>query len=203
MEWIIRFIVALAILAIGVLKAYSFSKPAKKKSKIVTPFNVVLASVFLSAFVIFYPVYSDIFAGETFQYGKTVLLAIHNTIRLFIVDGEFGIITDHITQEAGWIYTAYTSYAAILFVLAPILTFGMVLSFFKNVSAWRRYLFGYFKNVYVFSELNEKSLTLAESIKNTDAGRLIVFTGAFESEEEVSSELLERAQDLGAICFQK
>lgn len=203
MEWIISFFVAIAILVLGGLEASYLAKPTRRKNKLMTAFNVMLCSVFLSAFVIFYPIYNEIFAGETFQIAKAVLLAVHNTIRLFIVDGEFGIITDHITQDAGWVYTAYSSYAAILFVLAPLLTFGMVLSFFKNLSAWRRYLFGFFRDAYIFSELNEKSLALAASIRSEDPKRILVFANVFENNEESSYELVEQAKNMEAICFKK
>lgn len=203
MKWMISFFVAMAILLLGVLEACHLAKPSRRKSRIITAFNVMLCSVFVSAFAMFLPIYNEIFAGETFQLAKAVLLAVHNTIRLFIVDVEFGIITDHITREAGWVYTAYSCYAAILFVLAPLLTFGMVLSFFKNLSAWRRYLSGYFKEVYVFSEMNEKSLMLASSIRRENGRCMLVFTNAFENEEGSSFELLEQAKKMGAICFKK
>ena len=98
----------------------------------------------------------------------------------------------------------YTTLFSILFVLAPILTFGFVLSFFKNISAYKRYITHYNSDVFIFSELNEKSLALAKSLhKNDGKNRFFVFTDVFEKEEEQSYELVEKAKELGAVCFKK
>ena len=201
MNWLVSFFVAIAIFILGCIWAIYLARPGKRKNKIVTAFNVLLCGVFLSALVIYFPVCNAIFEGENLQVGKAVFMTIFYAIRLFIAEGEFGIITDHIHPSAGWLYTAYTGYAIILLVLAPCLTFGIVLSFFKNVSAWRKYIFSYVKDVYIFSEMNEKSLTLAESIYNNDNKRRIVFMNAPDSEEESAETLIERAQTIDAVCF--
>ena len=102
------------------------------------------------------------------------------------------------------IFKGYTTLFSILFVLAPILTFGFVLSFFKNISAYKRYITHYNSDVFIFSELNEKSLALAKSLyKNDSKSRFFVFTDVFEKEEEQSYELVEKAKELGAVCFKK
>lgn len=201
MNWLVSFFVAIAIFILGCIWAIYLARPGKRKNKIVTAFNVLLCGVFLSALVIYFPVCNAIFEGENLQVGKAVFMTIFDAIRLFIAEGEFGIITDHIHPSTGWLYTAYTGYATILLVLAPCLTFGIVLSFFKNVSAWRKYIFSYVKDVYIFSEMNEKSLTLAESIYNNDNKRRIVFMNAPDSEEESAETLTERAQTIDAVCF--
>ena len=203
MKWMISFFVAVVILILGGLAAFCQAKCRSRKKGGITAFHVILCSVFLSGFAILYPIYSDMFQGDVFQSEKAVLLTLHHTIRLFILDCEFDIIMEHVTADAGWVYTAYSVCAAILYVLAPLLTFGMVLSFFKNLSAWRRYLFGFFRDVYVFSELNEKSLALAKSIHGRDPKRLFVFTNVFEEDEERNSELAEQVRNMGAICFKK
>ncbi len=201
MNWMISFFVAIGILIIGCVGAIYLVQSNKRKNKIITPFNVVLCSVFLSALVIYAPVCRGIFEGESLQGVKAFFMMVFNTIRLFIAEGEFGIITEYITPEVGWLYTAYTSYAVVLLVLAPVLTFGIVLSFFKNLSEWRRYLFGYFRNAYIFSEMNEKSLTLAESIGNGNTKRRIVFTGVSDAEDEIHEALIERAKAIDAVCL--
>ena len=61
----------------------------------------------------------------------------------------------------------------------------------------------YFADLYVFSELNERSLALAMSTGRKGKKHRIVFTDVFESEGEVSFELREKARELKAICFKK
>lgn len=194
----------LSILSIvsGIAGAVASAKIKSTKKHFITPFHMLFSGVILAVICLFIPIYAEIFAGEEFQGFKSILLAIHNTIRLFVVDGEFTIISDFTEGLSGWICVAYSTYAAVLFLIAPFLTFGFVLSFFKNVLAYQNYIAGYFKEVHVFSELNEKSLTLAKSLKENDHRRMIIFTDVFAQEED-GYELQERAQSLGAICFKK
>lgn len=196
------FFLAVLALAAGIAGAVLSAGMKYKRKYFMTPFHMVFCGVVFTSTFLFIPIYTEIFAGETFQGAKTVLLSVHNTIRLFVVDGEFTIISDFTEGLSGWISTAYSIYAAVIFVLAPFLTFGFLLSFFKNVLAYQNYLSGYLKEVHIFSELNEKSMTLAESLKQHDCRRMIVFTDVFVQDEEVY-ELQERAQRIGAICFKK
>lgn len=203
MSWKICFTATFLIMLLGIGISIFLGRSGMRRNGIFNSFNVLFGTLFTASVVMFFPIYNEIFAGEPFWPLKVFLLSIHNTIRLFIVDGEFTIITDHIGIGEGWIFTAYTVQAAVIFVLTPLLTFGVVLSFFKNLSAYRRYLFWYFRDVFIFSELNEKSLTLAESILRKDKRRRVVFTDVFEDNDEESYELVERAKELDAICFKK
>lgn len=67
-------------------------------------------------------------------------------IRLFIVDGEFDFVVSNLQTSPEFISRAYT----ILFVLAPVLTFGFVLSFFRNASAYKKYLAKYNSDAFIF-----------------------------------------------------
>lgn len=203
MDWLICFWLAAVFLAAGIVKAYFVSKVKNKRGQVLNVFNVLSGTVFVSSVVMFLPVYGRIFPDGSLRYLKIFLLSVHNTIRLFVVDGEFTIITDYLSPSSGWLDTAYCVFAAVLFVAAPVLTFSIVLSFFKNVSAYRRFAAGYFKDGYIFSELNEKSLTLAASLKKNDPRRMIVFTDVFEQNEEISYERMEKAREIGGICFKK
>ena len=182
-----------------------------KKSFALTPFQIFLAGFFISALIIFFPIYYHCYFNsdsQVLRIIKSVLLSIHNTMRLFILDGDFEIIktTINSTTVSVGLDKAYSVYAAILFVVAPVLTAGFVLSFFKNVSATVKYHLSPKSDIYVMSELNERSIVLAEDIlTNPDVkGRkLVVFTGVFEKEDEENSELIEQAKHLGAICFKK
>ena len=182
-----------------------------KKSFALTPFQIFLAGFFISALIIFFPIYYHCYFNsdsQVLRIIKSVLLSIHNTMRLFILDGDFEIIktTINSTTVSVGLDKAYSVYAAILFVVAPVLTAGFVLSFFKNVSATVKYHLIPKSDIYVMSELNERSIVLAEDIlTNPDVkGRkLVVFTGVFEKEDEENSELIEQAKHLGAICFKK
>lgn len=190
-------------IAIFVLSAVSAFLLPKTKFKTVNSFYVFFAGFAVSAILIFWPIYKTVFQGQELWWIKAFLISVHNAIRLFLVDGEYSFITDHITEEVGAIYTPYTVYSAVLFVVAPFLTFGVVLSFFKNMLVYQKYMYGYFSEVCIFSELNDRALTLAADMKKNNRKRMIVFTDVFEKNDEYSYELIEKAKMLGALNFKK
>lgn len=203
MNWTMYFAFSAGILALAIVSAVSLARVSNQKRRVLNSVNVLVVGVFLSSVVMFLPIYGEVFSAETCGVVKQVLLSFHNAIRLFIVDGEFSIVSDHLAGVDGWIAPVYSVYAAILFVTAPFLTFGFVLSFFKNMSAYRRYFLGFFRDAYVFSALNDKSYALAKSLKKNHAKCVIIFTNVFETNDETSYEIIERARRIGAICFRK
>lgn len=203
MQGTVVFMLSVMVLIFAIGWAVCVKKMKYKRGRLLTPFNIVFGGVSLSAMLLFIPIYSQMFENAEYGIGKMFLLSIHNTIRLFIVDGEFSIIMDNLGVITEEVRDVYTTFAAILFVIAPFLTFGFVLSFFKNVSAYKDYYLKYYSEVYVFSELNEQALALAKSLKNNQKKRTIVFTDIFESEDERTYELMAQAYELGAIMFKK
>lgn len=110
--------------------------------------------------------------------------------------------------------------ACAMTVIAPatggFAVFGILCHFFPYL---KLLLFSHRRTKFIFSELNEYSIETAESIYNKiKAGKsksgcidkdwkwlkssVIIFTDAYTDEEhEYSSELLERAKEIGAICL--
>lgn len=203
MAWSICLILATVIFLLAFIFAVGVRKTRYKRGRIRTSFNLIFGGVTIASVVMFLPIYANIFASDKFGGWKTILLSIHNTIRLFIVDGEFSFVTDNIKTVPDSIADVYTMFAALLFVVAPVLTFGVVLSFFRNISAHKDYFLKYFSEVYIFSELNERSLALARNLKSNDKKRTIVFTDVFENNEETVYEMVTQAYELGAILFKK
>lgn len=199
MSYYICFVVSVLFLLIGVITTLRL-RNGKNKSAL-RPVNCLMIAVFFASSSLFYPIYETEFHGDYAATLKTLLISMHNAIRLFIVDGEFDIINDNITSAIGEIWISYSVLAAILFVFAPILTFSVILSLIKNAYAYGAYLFSYFKDVYVFSELNDESIVLASSIKKNHPKAAIVYTDVFESNDEQSYELMQKARKLIALFF--
>ena len=248
--------VALSILIFALLSVYSSGVIAKIKNWIkkkrgkkteethkitfVTSFHKFLLSVFIAGMILFIPFYWTEFSGDfwLFRSLKTLLLSIHNMVRLFILDGDFEPIQAIIAQaQAGdskelfkVVRYTYTTYAAAMYLIAPFLTAGFVLSLFKGVTEYMKYQFLYSADeVYLISELNERSIELAKDIldeeriarqaekekneqknkegkKRKDARnrkRIIVFAEVFDQSEERSFELISQAKSLGAFCFKR
>lgn len=203
MIWQNCFWISLLVLLFAVVIALVVAKKEYKGTQTLNPFNILFSGVTISAIVLFIPIYTMMFQLDRFSYVKIVLLSIHNTLRLFVMDGDFLIITDSLEFMPATITDGYSMLAAVLFVFAPILTFSVVLMFLKNVSAYKGFLLGYFSDTYIFSELNEQSIELARDLKKTDKKRMVIFTDVYVQNEETSYEMSEQARELGAITFKK
>ncbi len=162
-------------------------------------FKALFAGVFVATLFLFVPIHNANFGG----FWRTALLSAFNAMQVFTIGTEFSLITESMGFCPDALDTVYQVWASALFVLAPVFTFGFVLSLFKNISAYMKYLTAYFKEVYIFSELNERSLVLASDIVKNNKKAAIVFTDVFEDNEESIYELIEKAKKLGAICFKK
>ncbi len=203
MNWLLSFIVAIILLVLTVITSYILFKIKYRKERIFNSLNVLVCGVFLSAFVIYLPSCNEIVGGDTFSGAKTVLLSIFNALQLFILEGNFDLVKESTEHLDLWLKAAYTMYVSVLIVLAPVLSFGVVLSFFRNVFAYIEYWKHFWAEIFVFSELNEKSLALATNLKENNKKRVIIFTDVYEKNEESVHELIETARELGVIMFKK
>jgi len=207
-EWIYSFFTALSFVFLLCYSGYSFFAYRKveqsKRAFSVTVFYT--AGVFIAAVLVFIPVYYINYDfGDPYSYIRPVLLSFHNSLRVFILDGEFDTIRDAAEGLCVPLHTMYTLYCAILYVVAPVLTLSTVLSFFKNFNSEIRYRFCGNKKIYIFSELNDGSLALAKSIRKKPSGNkaVIVFTDVYEKNEETNHELALEAYNIDAICLKK
>ncbi len=179
----------------------SRKKGEKSENHVLNPVNYLMIGTFLACFLLFIPVYEDFFESKSISV-RTLILSIHNSIRLFVVDADFEAIREFVATLENPYGTIYEVFFSILYVLAPILTFGFLLSLFNNLSAYCRFFFKKWKDLYVFSDLNERSLALARDIvrKNKNVG--IVFADISTDKDE-DNELIEKATEIGAILFKK
>ncbi len=201
MNWLVYFLIAMAVLVFFLLRAVA-AGAMKYKDRVLTPFRLVCVGVFLSVFLCLLPIHLDIFRDTSNSTLKAVLFSLQSTFRIFTVDSERSIL-DGITCPEPWLAAAYSAFLSIAHVVAPILTFGFLASLFKNLSATLRYRCAFFNDVYVFSELNEKSLFLATDIRKHHKSARIVFTNVSETSDETQSAAVEQVRGLHGICFRK
>ncbi len=196
------FCIALFLLAAATAIAVARGRRMKKiPGTFLTPFRAVFAGVFLMTFVLLLPIFYDVCAGTQLRGLKAVLFAIQGTFQVFTIDADSTLILEHVGPSAGWIAPLYSTVISALFVLAPVFTFGFVASLFRNVSAYFRLGLYRGRDWYVFSELNDRSVTLAEDLRSRHGKDVIVFTDVFDNNEENSYELAECAEKIGAICL--
>ena len=202
MLWGISLIIAMFSLLF--FSVFAFSKNSSKNNrKYHNPLGRMFAGVVISSCILFLPICLNIFKDTDCGIVEIIFITFHNVIKLFVVDGDFDFVIDNLATDSYLITKGYIIISSILFVVAPVLTFGFVLSFFKNISSYLGYNSQFFKNAYIFSELNEKSLALAEDISDNIAKNILVFCNVVEDENFANSGLIERAKALGSICFKK
>ena len=202
--WTVCLIIAVAVFLITSLLAICCMFRKHNKILALDAIKWLFVGVAIASFMMFLPIYSNFLRENNGGLFETVFIALHYMFRLFIIDVEFEFIISNLAGLTVGLAKAYTAVMSVLVVLGPILTFGFVLSFFKNVTARFRYYFNFFSNAYVFSELNEKTLSLAQSLHEKEPkGKVLVFTDVFDGGDEKSYEMIKAAKEIGAICFKK
>lgn len=209
----ISMLIILVSIVLCIYKYVSYMRSDVQSSKyILTSLQIMVIGSFLALVTIFFPVYYvDYFAEEHgfLTVLKSILLSIQNTLQVYtlnaVFDGfnEFFKDPERVNQA---LRTVYTFYASVLYVLAPALVATFILSLFSETSARIKYALRIGADIYLFSELNERSITLAKDIKiNPDlkGKKVIVFAGVQKKDGDECVDLLERAKRLGAICFKQ
>ena len=214
MTWEGFLLLSVIVLVAGAAFFLLYNNYAKKRpeKKCLTSFYFV-GIIGAAATLMFIPIYSDFFSNEAFPHnnlGADIIhsflniaaASIHNSIRLFVIDGDFEIIREFVEKIPEAYRIFFVAFAAILYIGAPITTATVVLSFFKNASAYSKMFFYRNHTFYIFSELNDRSVALAESIFETNNRKAtIIFTDVFENDDEHSYETTLRAKKINAILF--
>ena len=197
-------VISLVFGALFLRQAWWVYKDGRKAKRVLSPIHVYTIGVFCSVMSIFIPIYYTCYNfGDNCTYIRPILLAFHNTLRIFILDADFDIVVTSLKGQNVILRVCFSAYSAFLYVIAPFLTFGNVLSLFKNIKGEIRYKWHKRKKHYIMSELNEKSIALARSIYNKQKDIVIVFADVFEQNQEYDYELLTQAYDINAICLKK
>ena len=213
--WIISFWIAVTIFISGIVavwlytyqgrNSWSDNKQRYTKRNVRTTVSLLFFIVFTVSFILFFPINWDYFNAENNQAiraVKTVFLSVHHTIRLFIVDVEYDIVKDYLAQKQGFTQICYGIFAVLIYIMAPALTFSFVMTFFHRIMNGNRMATALRNDMYVFSELNEKSLIFAEDIRKNHPKAAIIFTNVYEeAEDEEGTERVERAKDMRAISL--
>ncbi|MBE6661196.1 MAG: DUF4381 domain-containing protein [Ruminococcaceae bacterium] len=223
--WLSVSILLFAILVAGVVWLLRY-----KRARFWTIPRCLAVGIFASAVCYFFFYY---FRLKGTDVGTAILNTLWRTLQLYVLDGDAGHIddllkcvatSDQITAE---LLDLYRYYGYVLRVLAPVTTFAFLLTFVKNIYAHFLYFFQKpWTDTHVFSELNEKSLALAENLKRYPFGvevtksknifvrawyafagwimsPTIVFTDVTDKREEENLEWVDKAKEIGAILFRK
>ena len=199
MLWFVVFWAALLFIIAGI-----FLVIGKKRFFSGHSLNVMLIlgiSVYLASAALAFPVYLE---EDTLVYA--FLKAVSHGIRMFVVDTAVSDITDGLDVIASSsLYAAYKMLVCLIYLIAPLFTLGIVAEYFGEVSALFRIRLFRNRRKYIFSQLNERSCILAESIadKNQKKGvhALYVFCNVDEEKAEDFDTLQRRVKRFGAVML--
>ncbi len=176
-------------------------------------------SVFVALGTMHYPVYFFKLgaSGTLGDHLRVHLVVIQQAIRLLGFDGGYlNYIKDIAALGVDQLLLTHYSYlAAFTYLLVPLLTFGAILTVFQNLVSHVRYRFHFWGTTHVFSELNEKSVSMAKSIMGETDGssywrrlgkrmtQMVVFTDVVRKLNEDSVGVTGAAKELKAVLFSK
>ena len=153
----------------GVYSIYIHKTPGKAK-RIFSSVQFLTLSVFFGLLFLFLPVNHANAAlnnsSSFLYYGKLLFISAQESLRVFILDGGYKDTIEDLARlnlSAGWL-NAYSIYLVFLYFIAPILTFSNVLSLFESFTGELRLFKNWFSPLYIMSDLNDRSVSLASSI---------------------------------------
>lgn len=203
MIWNVSFVLMCLCMAVAILVAIILSVKRKAKG-FLKPFNIVMLGVFFAVLMGVFPTNYVELQGTTCCLGtilEAVALSLVNVLQVFSVDMDGKELLSAIREQSFVLNKPYVFVISVLSAIAPLMTVGVIISVIAKFNAHVKYALGYCKPAYIFSELNERSLTLATDIKNNHKKAMIIFTDVLEKEEELFFDLSNKAKMINAILF--
>ena len=195
-QWIIFLGISIFILMFFPVLLYNHRTAIKYNVKF---FYIMIGAVAISSFIMFLPVNLAQFGYENGNIWQVIIHSVFNTVQIFTVRGDISVVTEKIPFYIhGWIKVVYQCFAYILYVIAPCVTLAFSLSFLQSLAPNSRCRKIGSKDIYAFSELNEKSLALAQDYRRKDSKAVIIFA---DVGIEIDTLLFHEARKIYATCL--
>lgn len=140
----------------------------KETNKLLT----VGAGVFVAMFVLFIPAGSG---GNITNMLTEIIVPLVRSIRVFGLNEDFLVSEFDFGELPLWFNITYICVLDLLYFVAPLLTFSLILSVFGNSFSKSRLAFSVFNDIHVFSESNARSHSIAKDITKNNPKAVIVF----------------------------
>ncbi|MBE6770195.1 MAG: hypothetical protein E7548_05520 [Ruminococcaceae bacterium] len=182
----------------GIILIISIGFAIKNRNNMSSWISCVLLGVFFSTFFMVLPT-EWIKEGKVME-SPTLYSVLSSLLYSFkALGGRQDIAQLETVQITGLLKTLYIVVNYIMYALAPILASSLILSFIGDTGEKLRYFLSFSKKCYVFSEINENSLTLAKGIKKAEKRVTLIFCNTKKADKN----LLNEAKKLGAITLYK
>ena len=198
MIWTICFWTALGIIAAVLLTVTARSAVSRTKKQ---PFSVtkyLFFGDFAAVLVMVFPIYYYATVSDRFGLVKGIAFSLIQAVKLMGVNDISGIIGS-IDRRIG-LYPYYSTLMTILLFLAPVFTLSYILSFLKNARTAIKLFLSQSKEIYIFSALNDETLTLAGDIRKNHPKAEIVFA---DVSDEKNSKRYSDAAAINTLCIKK
>ncbi len=192
------FVLSLLVFLIGIRTSLKSLKN-QTKYRSLNPLHLFVLGVFSALYLALFPL--D-FIPQAHGVFASLLLPLYHTLQVMLAGYDFQNL--YLFYGIGSALSRlYYLYFALLFFIAPLSTFGFILSFFENIHSYLRFSFLRKRNLYVFSCLTERSLVLAASIRTDFPDAVLVFMNVSNQEKEELHDLKIQANGLSAVTFSK
>jgi len=218
--FIIQFLLWLSVVffifaVIYLVKQLSSHKSKSVNQKIFIPTCCLFASIFLQRYIVgFYEVIllnSESLINAGYNWVDEIFNSLIRTMQTFSLDenylGAIAIGKELFFNEfnSRLLSEFYGFFASVLNVCAPILGGAIILGLLTSIFPRIRLFFMPLREKYVFSELNDRAICLAEDIIKEAGNKkqpIIIFTDAYtDYSSEATSELFQKTKSIGAICL--
>ena len=180
-------VLTLLIFAVGVALVILNRRDIKRVVR------VLGVCVFLMLMSGIYPYYAE----ETYAIGLTL---VESMCAMLLNSNPGEILAGFNGFDVAYI-GVYKTVLLVLLIIAPLFTVGITLSFFSEKFARIIYrIRSQFRDTYLFSAINERTLCIAEDVASTDRKALIVFALRI-SEEDIDAEALARIKEINAYVI--
>ena len=180
-------ILTLLIFAVGVMLVILNRKDLKRVVRILG------VCVFLMLMSAIYPS----FAEEAYAIGLTLF----ESMCAMLLNANLGDLLENFNSFNVAYIGIYKTVLLVLLIIAPLFTVGITLSFFSEKFVRLIYrIRSEFRDTYLFSAINERTLCIAEDVAETDRKVVIAFALRI-SEDDIDAESLARIKKIGAYLI--
>ena len=180
-------ILTLLIFAVGVVLVILNRKDLKRVVR------VLGVCVFLMLMSGIYPYYHE----ETYAIGLTL---VESMCAMLLNSNPGEILAGFNVFDVAYI-GVYKTALLVLLIIAPLFTVGITLSFFSEKFVRLIYrIRSEFRDTYLFSAINERTLCIAEDVAETDKKAVIAFA-LHISEDDIDAESLARIKNINAYVI--
>ena len=180
-------ILTMLIFAVGVVLVILNRKDLKRVVR------VLGVCVFLMLMSAIYPS----FAEEAYAIGLTLF----ESMCAMLLNANLGDLLENFNSFNVAYIGIYKTVLLVLLIIAPLFTVGITLSFFSEKFVRLIYrIRSEFRDTYLFSAINERTLCIAEDVAETDKKAVIAFA-LHISEDDIDAESLARIKNINAYVI--